>query len=114
MEQIAALLGFSVGFLWGEAFSKFDSQIKYQSKWFKQLNPFQRWLIASVLDAMHHFQYGLALILAVALFGEALPMILQVLFVWVGWGLVLSDFKDYEYVLKRFGIVHEAAEAKAG
>lgn len=112
--QIAALLGFSIGFLWGEAFSNFDGQVKYSSEWFQRLSPFQQWLVASALDAMHHFQYGLALILAVMVYGEALPVVLQTLLVYVGLGLIVSDWKDYEYVLKRFGLLSKSMEAKPG
>jgi hypothetical protein len=100
--QICAVLGFSIGFCWGEAFSNFDQQIKYLSQWFKRLSPFQKWFAASVLDAMHHFQYGLALMLAAML--TPCPSWLQTLLMWVGWGLVVGDWKDYQNVLRRLGL----------
>jgi hypothetical protein len=107
--EICVILGFSVGFLWGEAFSSFDQKIKYYSPWFKQLSPFRQWLVASAFDAMHHFQYGLALILFAMEFSAALPLTAQQLLLWVGWGLVASDWKDYANVLRRLGLSKEAS-----
>ncbi|MEM3626436.1 MAG: hypothetical protein QXZ25_00210 [Candidatus Bathyarchaeia archaeon] len=102
--EICAILGFSVGFLWGESFSSFDGKIKYYSSWFKQLSPFKKWLVASAFDAMHHFQYGLMLMLFVMEFAAALPLMVRQLLLWVGWGLVASDWKDYANVLRRLGL----------
>lgn len=105
-NEICMILGFSIGFLWGEAFSSFDQKIKYSSGWFRRLSPFIQWLVASLLDATHHFQYGLALILFAMEF-STLPLMVQQLLLWVGWGLVVSDWKDYRNVLKRLGLSPE-------
>jgi len=111
--QICAMLGFSVGFLWGEAFSSFDQQIKYNSEWFRRLTPFQQWFVSSLLDAFHHFQYGLALMLLALTVPcpSWLPAWFNTLVLWVGWGLVVSDWKDYRNVFKRLGLsLKESAE----
>jgi len=117
VQTLAKILGFSIGFLWGEAFSRWDYAIKYKSAWYKTLNPFWRWFVASLLDTQHHFQYGLALIIFVlklktiiALFpwwswASVLTYTTPTLIlIWMGAGLVASDLKDYEYVLKRMGL----------
>lgn len=104
-EQVAVILGFSIGYLWGEAFSKADQAVKYKSKWFKRLSRFKQRLVSSFMDALHHFQYGLALILAVQVFGEALPIVFQLLLAYAGWGLVVSDWRDFRNVLRRLGLL---------
>ncbi|MCX8177942.1 MAG: hypothetical protein N3F10_06595 [Candidatus Bathyarchaeota archaeon] len=104
-EQVAAVLGFSLGYLWGEAFSRADQAVKYESEWFKHLSQFRQWLISGLLDALHHFQYGLALILAVLVMGETLPAVFQLLLAYAGWGLVASDWRDFRNVLKRLGLL---------
>ncbi|MEM3162575.1 MAG: hypothetical protein QW056_06285 [Candidatus Bathyarchaeia archaeon] len=104
-EQVAAVLGFSLGYLWGEAFSRTDQAIKYESEWFKRLSRFKQRLVSSFMDALHHFQYGLALILAVQVFGEALPVVFQLLLAYAGWGLVVSDWRDFRNVLRRLGLL---------
>jgi hypothetical protein len=100
--EVAVVLGFSVGFLWGEAFSKFDNAVKYKSKFYPALSPLCQWLLGSLMDATHHFQYGLALVLLVMKVPWFLshPTISLVL-TWVGWGLIVSDWKDYKNILKR-------------
>ncbi len=96
-------LAFSIGLLWGEAFSAFDGAIKYESDWYKQFDSVGQVVINGILDATHHFQYGLALIAVADLYFMSRP--LWALFMkWVGWGLIISDWKDYENVLKRFGV----------
>jgi len=105
LEQAAVLLGFSIGYLWGEAFSRTDQAIKYKSEWFKRQSAIIRWLVSSLLDAMHHFQYGLALILAVLVLGDTLPLVVQLLLAYAGWGLVASDWRDFENVFKRLGLI---------
>lgn len=109
-EQVAVILGFSLGYLWGEAFSRMDQAVKYESEWFKRLSRFRQWLVSSLLDAMHHFQYGLALILAVQVFGEALPAVFQLLLAYTGWGLVVSDWRDFRNVLRRLGLLNGLKE----
>jgi len=98
-ERLAIILGFSFGFFWGESFSKFDYQIKYKSKILEK-HAFSRWLLLTALDALHHFQYGLALMFVAQL--PLLPPLHVLLIYWAGAGLVISDWKDYEYVIKRF------------
>ena len=107
--EVAIALGFSVGYLWGESFSGFDGQIKHESEWFKKLDPFSQWIVESVLDAAHHFQYGLALILWVMI---NLPpdSIKYILLLYLGWGLVVSDWKDYQNVLRRAGFNFQESE----
>ncbi len=100
--EIAAILGFSIGLLWGEAFSRFDQNIKYVSSWYKKLAPFTQWFVSSVFDATHHFQYGLAIILFTQV--VVLPELANVILSWLGWGLVVSDWKDYKNVLKRLSL----------
>jgi len=105
LEQAAVLLGFSIGYLWGEAFSRTDQAIKYKSEWFRRQSAIIRWLVSSLLDAMHHFQYGLALILAVLVLGDTLPIVAQLLLAYAGWGLVVSDWRDFENVFRRLGLI---------
>lgn len=102
VAEVAMVFGFSIGYLWGEAFSGFDGQIKHESEWFKKQNPIIQWFVESLLDATHHFQYGLALILWVMV--KLPPDSIQYLvLIRLGWGLVASDWKDYQNVLRRAG-----------
>jgi len=105
LEQAAVLLGFSIGYLWGEAFSRTDQAIKYKSEWFRRQSALKQWLVSSLLDAMHHFQYGLALILVVLILDNTLPVVAQLLLAYAGWGLIISDWRDYENVFKRLGLI---------
>jgi hypothetical protein len=110
--QIAIILGFSIGFLWGEAFSGFDGQVKYENGGPKNLSSWEKFLLEALLDANHHFQYGLALMLIVMrpsslwIFDwtwlSSHPT-LSLILLWMGWGLVVSDWKDYKHVLSRLG-----------
>lgn len=111
-SQISAILGFSIGFCWGEAFSSIDQQIKYKTEWFKKLSPLRQWFVASVLDAFHHFQYGLALMLLAMLSPcpSWFPAWFGTVVLWTGWGLVVSDWKDYRNVLKRLGLSLESVQ----
>ena len=108
-QTIAAILGFSFGFLYGEAFSKFDEAVKYENTWYETLNPLLKWFIASLIDANHHFQYGLVLMLVTYLY--ALPPYWPLVLWWAGAGLVVSDWKDYQYVLKRMGLVSQSSSS---
>jgi hypothetical protein len=103
-EQLVMYLGLSIGYLWGEAFSKFDYNITYESEWYKKLGKFQQWIIKSLLDTTHHFQMGLILILLITKGWFGLHPALGSILNWVGWGLVVSDWKEYKNVLRRFGI----------
>ena len=105
-QTIAAVLGFSFGFLYGESFSKFDQAVKYENSWYENLNPLLKWFIASLLDANHHFQCGLVLMLLIYLY--TLPPLWSMILWWAGAGLVVSDWKDYQYVLKRMGLVNDS------
>jgi len=97
------LLGFSVGLMWGESFSEFDGKIKYESEWYKRLDGFWQWVVSSLLDATHHYQYGLGLIVLTLTqeWFQVRPM-WALLCRWLAWGLIVSDWKDYQNVLKRF------------
>lgn len=117
--QIAVTLGFSVGFLWGEAFSGFDAQVKYEDDGYEGWSRWKKFLVGAFLDANHHFQYGLAIML-VAMLRPDLTWIydlawldftwlnvhptLTLILLWLGWGLVVSDWKDYRHVLGRMNI----------
>lgn len=108
--QVAATLGFSVGFLWGEAFSGFDSEVTHGDNGFDEWPRWKRFLVGALLDANHHFQYGLAVMLIAMLrpviwvfdfsWLNAHPT-MALMLLWLGWGLVVSDWKDYQNVLKR-------------
>jgi len=104
--EVAVILGFSVGLGWGDAFSGFDGQIKYESEWFKRLNKFRQWIVSCLLDATHHFQYGLALVLLTMKHPWfAVHPTLQLVLFYMGWGLVASDWADYKHVLDRLGLI---------
>ena len=116
VPTLAKILGFSVGFLWGEAFSNLDYQMK-QTSWYLNQNTFWKWFWAGIMDTMHHFQYGLALIIFTLKLDVIISMspslawlnILtyttpNLILMYVGIGLVSSDIRDYEYVLKRMGL----------
>ena len=109
-SEVAMVLGFSVGFLYGEAFSRFDKTVRYQTAWFKGLSGFGQWLVSSLFDANHHFQVGLVVVLATL----KLPFFadhptLNLVFFWLGWGLVVSDLRDFRNVLKRLGLGSSAS-----
>ena len=110
-QTIAAILGFSFGYLYGEAFSKFDQAVKYENTLYENLNSILKCFIASLLDANHHFQYGLVLMLLTYLY--SLPPLWPLILWWAGAGLVVSDWKDYQYVLKRMGLIEsQSSESK--
>lgn len=105
LVEAVVLLGFSIGLLWGESFSGFDGKIKYETEWFKGLDDFGQWLVGSILDSTHHFQYGLSLYVFSYIYDPIAPPMhpLRSLFVQcLAWGLIVSDWKDYKNVLKRF------------
>lgn len=102
--EVAAVLGFSIGYLWGETFSDADWAIK-NTESFKKLSSFRKWLVSHILDVTHHFQYGLVLYLvAIKSTGLAQYPLIQLIIIWLAWGLIVSDWKDYQYVLKRMGL----------
>jgi len=117
VEEVIKVLGFSIGFLWGEAFRKTDYQVKHVAGWLQKQSKFTQWLVASLLDTQHHFQYGLALIILVekieaviavmpwlGFLGVIARQTPSLLLTWLAYGLIVSDWKDYEYVLKRMGL----------
>jgi len=101
-ETLARILGFSIGFLYGESFSELDFKVKYLSQWYKNRSILTQWFIASLLDSQHHFQWGLLLMLLAQTLGLSPPMLVLIYF--IGLGLVISDLKDYEYVVARLGL----------
>lgn len=112
--QIAATLGFSIGFLWGEAFSGFDAAVKHGNNGYEEWPHWKKFLVGALLDANHHFQYGLVVMLIAMIrpniwwrfnftWLNTHPTITLIL-LWLGWGLVMSDWKDYQNVLKRMNI----------
>jgi len=111
---ITIILGFSIGLLWGEAFSGFDGQVKYGNDGYESWPRWAKFLVGAFLDANHHFQHGLAIMLIamrqprIELFGRVLDFTwlgshptIALMLLWLGWGLVVSDWKDYQNVLKR-------------
>jgi len=111
--QIATTLGFSIGFLWGEAFSGFDAAVKHGDNGYEEWPRWKKFLVDGFLDANHHFQYGLVVMLIAMLrpviwvfdfsWLNVHPTITLIL-LWLGFGLVSSDWKDYQNVLKRMNI----------
>jgi len=96
---LAEILGFSVGYLWGEAFSKTDWAVQQTAK-FKALGPGWKWLVENILNMTHHFQYGLGAMLLALKF--LLPGTLSFTLLYVGGaGMVLSDIKDLQNILRR-------------
>ena len=112
--QIATLLGFGSGVYAGEAFSGFDGLVKYgvngENTWFEKLSPWEQRFLSIILDMSHHFQYGLAMVL-IAKINPLLivrPVIATIISSY-GWGLVASDWKDFENVLERLGFLSNAS-----
>jgi len=101
LNFLVEILAFSIGFLWGESFSKFDQYVKYGNGngWFSKLSRRKQWLVERILDANHHFQYGLVLMILAYFVTEPLLALFTYA---MGFGLLVSDLKDYKYVLKRF------------
>ncbi len=105
IEMALNCTGFSLGFLYGEAFSRFEQTIKYSTSWFKKQSAFLQWLVSSLLDANHHFQVGLAVVLVVLtspLFANNPTW--RLILLWLGWGLVASDMRDFRNILRRIGL----------
>jgi len=90
-EFALEVLGFSLGLLFGNAFKDVDHQVQ-QTPWFKSLTPFQQWILQRILDAMHHFQYGLVLIVLAECFLQG--SLLYILVYAMGVGLVVDDLPD--------------------
>lgn len=97
------ILGFSVGFLWGEGASNFDWQVKYGAgkDWYDKRSIVSKAIIDFALNVTHHYQYGLAIIILAQLY---LTGNRQLLALYFGTGMIVSDWKDYKYILKRLGI----------
>lgn len=97
------VLGFSLGYLFGEGGSNFDWEVKYGAgkEWYDKQNPVTKLLIDKGLNVTHHFQYGLVAVIIghVWLTGE-----LKVAAQYFGAGMIVSDWKDFKYILKRLGI----------
>lgn len=103
LTEALVYLAFSIGFLWGEAFSGFDGEITHGDNGFDAWPRWQRFLVTGFLNANHHFQLGLMAIIYANIYLIHRP--LWMLFLkWIGWGLIVSDWKDYKNVLKRFGV----------
>lgn len=103
MYELAFLivwLARSLGFLLGESFSELDHKVKHLSPRYQAMSEFSKYIISCLLDFTHHFQYGLALMII----GHYLQGDVQTFVYNFGWGLVISDWKDYKNVLKRFGV----------
>ena len=97
------ILGFSLGFLFGEGGSNFDWEVKYSAgkEWYDKQGLVAQYLINYGLNLTHHFQYGLALIAASYIYTTGNT---QLFVQYFGAGLLVSDWKDYKYILKRLGI----------
>ena len=119
-EQIAVILGFSIGYLWGEAFSGFDKMFKHSENGeYSEMEKWKKFVVGALLDANHHFQYGLMLMLAamkqtdfwILRFSwfKTHPTITLII-LWMGWGLVVSDGKDYRNILRRLGFTVDNEE----
>ena len=103
LTEALVYLAFSIGFLWGEAFSGFDGEVTHGENGFDAWPRWQKFLVGGFLDANHHFQLGLAAIVYAKIY--LVPRPLWALFLsWIGWGLIVSDWKDYKNVLNRFGL----------
>ena len=96
LETLMTVLCVATGFLVGENFARFDYEIQ-RTRWFKSLSPFKKWFVKSVLDACHHFQYGLLLMVLSYYVAPYPNMMLYCL----GLGIVLSDLRDLEQVIRR-------------
>jgi len=108
--QIAVTLGFSIGFLWGEAFSGFDGEVTHGDNGFDTWPRWKKFIVGALLDANHHFQYGLVIMLIAMLRPDIwifkfswlnVHPTINLILLWLGWGMVVSDWKDYKNVLKR-------------
>jgi hypothetical protein len=97
------VLGFGLGFLLGEKGYTFDGEVKYGSgkAWFESLHPVLRYVVSLGMDVLHHWEYG---ILSIYLGHRFFTGDLQVFSWYFGWGMVVSDFKDYNNILVRLGI----------
>lgn len=124
---LAEILGFSAGFLFGHGFKNFDGNLKYGawSSWYKQQDKAVQTFVGSVLDVLHHFEYGILvmLLINISVFApEALPVFLSGLvelnIVWkillyaFGVGLVADDLHDYQQVLRRLAKIQTALTLK--
>ncbi len=97
------ILAFSMGFLLGEGGSKFDQTIKYGSckAIYDSLGPVWRSLVDYTLNVTHHYEFGL---LSIYLGWMYLSGHQQVFAWYFGWGMIVSDFKDFENILIRLGL----------
>jgi len=102
-QQALFIVSFSVGVLWGEAGSTFDWEVKYgkTKKWFNSLSLIQKTVVDFILNLTHHYQYGLVLVYLSQKYLSGDPL---TFFMWAGWGLIISDWKDYQQILIRLGL----------
>jgi len=120
---LAEILGFAAGFLFGQAFKGFDENMKYGawSTWYKQQGSATQTFVSCLLDILHHFEYGIIIMLLVNIsvfIPDALPSFLGLLIelnvIWkvlvyaFGVGIVASDLQDYQQVLSRLAKVQAA------
>jgi len=125
--MLAEILGFALGFLFGQAFKCFDENVKYGAwrNWFKEQVSVTQTFVSCFLDILHHFEYGIIIMLLVNIsvfVPEALPsflsflvglnMVWKVLLYAFGVGLVASDLQDYQQVLRRLAKVQAALTPK--
>ena len=111
-QQVAAILGMSIGYLWGQAFMGLDGFLKYNedftgpSEFWKNLKPWEKFLYGAFLDTQHHFQYGLILLLFAKINAWlAVREIARILVLYIGSGMIVSDWKNFEHVLERMNLL---------
>jgi len=84
---------FALGLCFGRSFGKRLDYYVQQSEWYEGLEPWQRWLVKSALNLLHHWWVGLLLMVYVAHVPELY---------WFGAGLLVDDLPDIPARVRKY------------
>ena len=101
MELLAVVLGFGTGIALGNAGKNFDRMVQ-ETEWFSKLSTFYKWLVKTLLDVTHHFQYGLILMLYARIYLETTHPTLFWIVYSLGFGVVVADIQDVPRRFRKF------------
>ena len=91
--NLEQLTWFLIGFTLARAFGKQCDQTIKSTDWFKRRSKVAKWLIASLLDFLHHFWIGLLLMTYAQQIANAIGISPDAVF-WFGYGVLVDDLPD--------------------
>lgn len=92
-----------MGMLFAYSFgSKLDYEIQ-KTRWFKNLIPFNKYIVKSFLDFFHHWWIGFGFFLyaeSIALAFQQPHIVEELMF--FGLGIFIDDIRDYQHLIERY------------